>query len=248
MRLAACLALCLPFLAAQEPAAAPWTGSGATYAQVPALGEAWRSPGLDLRGRRLQVLPWGEVQWPGGAPRGQDEVLAGRLAPGLQATLAKGLGRGLKGLAAVSTQPGDVRVEGRLLDARGGSGDPHAFRQTVEATFEIRLVEVSSGSVVAGFRERLEAQDADFLGLRAADWFEALGRYLAGPASPARSGPSAAPPPAAPRAAQPALPGPAAAPAPRGRAEVLAAIETLRHGGLLTDAEAEALRRRAQAP
>lgn len=229
------------------PAGAP--GSAELLKPLADLGQGWRRPDLDLRGRRLQVGDGPAPRWTQGAPRGQDELLAGRLAPGLRDSLLRGLGRGLKGRAAVGREPGDHRVEGALLDAAGGSGDPHDFRQAVAATVDLRIVATADGAVVAAFRETLRAQDADFLALRITAWAEAVGRFLAAAPPAAPQAPAPRPAPASP-AATPAPPdAPRAVPAPapaRDLAAVLAAIDTLRREGLLTEGAAEALRQKAR--
>lgn len=265
----AALLLLLPALLGAQPAppASAADPGPAELQPLKDLGQGWRQPGLDLRGRRLQVGEGPAPRWTQGPPRGQDELLASRLGPGLPASLSRGLARGLKGRATVGRDAGDFRVEGSLLDAAGGSGDPHDFRQAVAGTVELRVVAAAGGAVVAAFRETLRAQDADFLALRITTWAEEVGRYLAAaPVAPAPAVPRPTPAVAVPAAAQsapvaaPATPSPSpaaapspaapkAAPAPARTLDlpaVLAAIDTLQREGLVTEAEAEALRRKAR--
>ena len=214
-----------------------WFGLAATFSPSPTLGLAWVKPGLDLKGRTLQVRDWQPAIWLLGKRAIHDEHLLLRMAPSLVPGLAKGLAKGLKGALPVSRTAGDLFILGRVVDATGGSGDAQFATQPCTLTFDLKLVDADSGELLAAFHHTLEAADADFMALRHARWSEDLGRLLSQSVG-----------------ARPAAPPKAAAPAPVHPAEppfdlegALRRIEGLKRDGLLSEAECEALRRKATA-
>ncbi len=244
MRTLSALLLAVPALLMGQAAALDggrldpaWFGSAAVFTPSTALGLQWVKPGLDLKGRTLHVRDWQPAIWLLGKRATHDEHLLMRMAPSLVPGLAKGLAKGLKGALPVSHTAGDLFLLGRVVDATGGSGDEQFATQPCTLTFDLKLVDADSGELLAAFHHTLEAANADYMALRHTRWSEDLGRLLSQSVG-----------------ARPAAPPKAAAPAPVHPAEppfdlegALRRIEGLKRDGLLSEAECEALRRKATA-
>ena len=210
-----------------------WFGPAGAFSPSPTLGLAWVKPGLDLKGRSLQVRDWQPAVWLLGKRAIHDEHLQMRMAPSLAPGLAKGLGKGLKGTLPVSRTAGDLFLLGRVVDATGGSGDAQFATQPCTLTFDLKLVDADSGELLAAFHHTLEAADADFMALRHGRWSEDLGRLLAQSVGPRAA---VSPKVAAPvRAAEP----------PFDLEGALRRIEGLKRDGLLSEAECQVLRQKA---
>lgn len=242
MRPSAALLLAVPALLVGQAAPldggrleAAWFGPAAAFSPSPTLGLAWVKPGLDLQGRALHVRDWQPAVWLLGKRAIHDEHLLMRMAPSLVPGLAKGLAKGLKGALPVSRTAGDVFLLGRAVDASGGSGDAQFATQPCTLTFDLKLVDADSGELLAAFHHTLEAADADFMALRHSRWSEDLGRLLGQSVGPRTAAP---PKPAVPAAARPVEP-------PFDLEGALRRIEGLKRDGLLSEAEGEALRRKA---
>lgn len=236
MRLLPWFLLSVPaVLAAQAPLAdggrldPAWFGPQARLLPSKALGFQWVKPGLDLRNRSLCLKPWEPAVWLRWRPAVKDQQLLGRLEPLLLPGLEAGLRRGLGGAVPVSASSGDALLVGRVVDAEGVAEDG-IFAGAARFTFDLRLVDGDTGEVLAGFHDTLKGLDADLLAREFAQWSEQLGRLLGGAAAP----------PAAPAS------GTSRAPA-FDLAGALRRIEALRRDGLLSEAEGEALRKKAEA-
>jgi hypothetical protein len=210
-----------------------WFGPGVVFQPSKALGFQWLKPGLDLRHRSLRLRAWEPAAWVLGPRTGRDQAFLGRVAPGLPEELERGLKRGLKGALPVSATAGDVVLVGRVADALGADDDYMSIRP-MTLSFDLKLIDGDTGEVLAAFHDTHTAPNADVFSLQFRRWSEALGRALA---------PAAAVPAAAPIAAQP-LP-----PAPRPAFDLegaLRRIEVLQRDGLLSEAEGEALKKKAR--
>jgi hypothetical protein len=220
--------------AAWFPGAGPFTSSSE-------LGHGWIQPGLNLRGRGLRVQPWDPTVWLAGPRAGKDEGLLLRLEPDLRPDLAAALRKALKGVATVSLTEGDVRVVARVVDALGERPDPSVSDPSY-LSVDLKLVDGDTGALLAAFHATLQGMSPDVLGLRYQDWCAAIGRALALAAPPAAKPTASQGLPKGSAAAAP--PAPPAAP-PFDLEGALRRIEGLRRDGLLSEAEAEALRRKA---
>jgi len=211
-----------------------WFGPGVVFQPSKALGFQWLKPNLDLRNRSLRLKAWEPAAWVHGPRVGKDQTFLSRVAPGLPADLERGLKRGLKGALPVSATLGDVVLVGRVADALGSDDDYMAVRP-MTLSFDLKLIDGDSGEVLAAFHDTITGPNTDAISYHFGRWCEAMGRVLA------------------PAAAAPALAAPAGAkplPAPSKPAfdleGALRRIDALGRDGLLSEAECEALRKKAR--
>lgn len=211
-----------------------WFGPGVVFRPSKALGFQWLKPNLDLRNRSLRLKDWEPAAWVQGPRGGKDQTFLARVAPGLPADLERGLKRGLKGALPVYTTLGDVVLVGRVADALGSDDDYMAARP-LTLSFDLKLVDADSGEVLAAFHDTITGPNTDAISYHFGRWCEAMGRALA-PAA-ATQGPVTS-------VASKPLPVPAK---PAFDLEgALRRIDALGRDGLLSEAECEALRKKAR--
>ncbi len=210
-----------------------WFGAGVVFQPSKALGFQWIRPGLDLRNRSLHLKAWEPVGWVQGPRAGKDQAFLARLAPGLPGDLEQGLKKGLKGAVPVSTTAGDLVLVARVADALGADDDYMAVRP-VTLSFDLKLVDGDSGEVLAAFHDTITGPNTDAVSYHFGRWCEAMGRVLAPVAAPASAVPAAVKP----------LPAPSKPPFDLEGA--LRRIDALGRDGLLSEAECEALRKKAR--
>ena len=206
-----------------------WFGPAASLQPSKVLGLQWLKPGLNLRGRTIQLKPWEAPAWLLGKRATKDQLLVGRLERTLLPGLEAGLRRGLQGALPVSRSEGDLLLVGRIVDAVGEAEDA-LFSGTASLTFDLKLVDGDSGELLAAFHDTLQGLNADLISSQYARWCEQLGRHIATAATPSAT-PAAKP-------VQPAPPG-------FDLEGALRRIEGLRRDGLLSEEECQALRKKA---
>jgi hypothetical protein len=214
-----------------------WFGPGATFQPSKTLGFQWVKPGLDLRGRTIQLMAWEAPAWLLGRRDSKDQVFLQRVEGSLPKGLDRGLRRGLKGSLPVSSTHGDVRLIARAVDAEGQADSYLAVGRST-LSFDLKLVDGATGELLGAFHDTLESPGADYLPSRFERWCQELGRLLAASMAPAVKLPPVAP----------ALPPPVAAPpaAPLFDLEgALRRLEELKRDGLISEAEYQALRKKA---
>lgn len=251
MRPSAALLLLVPALLSAQAGGldggrldAAWFGPGAAFQPSKALGFQWLKPGVDLRGRGVQLRLWEAPAWVLGPRDMKDQAFLARVVGALPGALERGLRRGLKGSVPVSARAGDVYLVGRIVDAIGQADDYMAAGK-VTLSFDLKLVDGMTGELLGAFHDTLESGAPDYMSARFERWSEDLGRLLAVPAAPKEAA-KPAPGPAAP----PTLP-PSAAAKPLSAPAfdlqgALSRIEGLRRDGLLSEEECQALRKKAE--
>ena len=211
-----------------------WFGAGVVFQPSKVLGFQWLKPNLDLRNRSLRLRAWEPAAWVQGPREVKDQTFLARVAPGLPAELERGVKRGLKGALPVSATLGDVVLVGRVADALGTDDDYMSVRP-MTLSFDLKLIDGDSGEVLAAFHDTLTGPNTDAISYHFGRWCEAVGRALAAA--------TAAQAPVTPVAAKP-LPAPSK---PAFDLEgALRRIDALGRDGLLSEAECEALRRKAR--
>ena len=219
-----------------------WFGPTASFQASKTLGFQWLKPGLDLRRRTIRLKAWEPAAWLRGKKATKDQMLAGRMEKTLLPELGKGLKRGLKESVPVSYTEGDVVLVGRIVDAVGVEDDA-LFAGAVSFSFDLKLVDGSTGELLGAFHDTLKGSNPDFLSLQYARWCENLGRALVPP--PAAPMPTVAPPPPVAPAPAPVTAAPAPPPPAFDLEGALRRIEELKRDGLLSEAEYQALKKKA---
>ena len=171
-----------------------------------------------------------------GKRKTKDELLLGRLEPQLVSNLAKELKRVLKTSLPVSLSEGDLQLVGRVADAVGLEEDGITMGR-VSLSLDLKLVDGDTGELLAAFHETLEGGDADVLGLHYKRWCEQVGRALAPAAAPLVESASATKPVQVVPLPKPAF----------DLEGALRRIEGLQRDGLLSEADALALKQKAAA-
>jgi hypothetical protein len=208
-----------------------WFGAGVVFQPSKALGFQWLKPGLDLHRRSLRLKGWEPSTWILGPRALKDRLLMLRMERRLGSDLERGLRRGLKGALSLSAAAGDVVIVGQLVDALGEE-DGAITPSTSLVSFDVKLVDGDTGELLGAFHQTLMGMGQENLSGQFGRWCEDLGRLLAGSTT------SAAPAPIA-RPAQ------VAAPPAFDLEGALRRIQGLRRDGLLSEAECQALRKKA---
>ncbi|WP_243285907.1 hypothetical protein [Geothrix terrae] len=222
-----------------------WFGPGAAFQASKALGFQWLKPGLDLRGRAVQLRSWEAPAWVLGKRDLKDQTFLTRVEGALPAALERGLRRGLKGSLPVSAGAGDVHLVGRIVDAIGQADDYMAAGR-VALSFDLKLVDGKTGELLGAFHDTLESGAPDYMSARFERWSEDLGWLLAAPAVPKELAKPALGPAVPPAFPAPAVTRPVTATPPFDLPGALSRIEGLRRDGLLSDEEYQALRKKAE--
>ena len=207
-----------------------WFGPSVALSPAKAVGFQWLKPGLDLGARSLRRPVWERPAWVRGRPAVQDERLVLSLGPVLIRELERGLQKGLQGRLPSNAPQGDVALVARVADATGPLDDG-LFPGGVAVAVDLKLVDGDTGEVLAAFHQRLEGANEDFLISGSVRWFEALGVALRPPASPGAATPRLL--------ATPAVPA-------FDLEGTLRRLEALRRDEVLTEAEFQDLRKRAE--
>jgi hypothetical protein len=228
-----------------------WFGPGVTFQPSKVLGFQWVKPGLDLQGRAVQLKTWEAPAWLLGRRASKDQIFLQRVEGSLPKGLDRGLRRGLKGSLPVSSTRGDLHLIARVVDAEGQADDYMAAGKAT-LSFDLKLVDGTTGELLGAFHDTLGSPGADYLPGRFERWCEELGRLLAASVAPTVKPPPVAPPLPQPAARPPQAagkPAPAAATPPEAPVfdleGALRRIEALKRDGLLSEEECQALRKKA---
>jgi hypothetical protein len=202
-----------------------WFSPEVVFQPSKALGLQWLKPGLDLHQRTLQLRGWEPAAWLLGRRTRKDQLFLQQAETYLPRELERGLRRGLKGALSLSSTDGDLLVSSRVVDAVG-LGDDYMAMGSASLSLDVKVVDRGTGALLAAFHDTLQGSNPEAVVGQYGRWCEALGRLLAA---------SAAPPVAV-------KPGQAPAFDLEG---ALARIQGLKRDGLLSEADCQALRKKA---
>lgn len=164
-----------------------WFGDGAVFREVNDIDYLWVVGDFDLAGKSVSFPPWPEPEFLGENAKDRDlndHNLAKRMnndmADLLRFALAKAYGKRL----TMAEGKGEVRVEGRIVDASTGSTAAKLLvgfgAGSGNVTIDLRFVDEETGAVLAGFHHRVvsgtvySTSDSKFIG-----WLEDMSELLA---------------------------------------------------------------------
>lgn len=137
---------------------AAWFSGASEWRQGGDLDYLWVRDGFSLDGRTVHIAAWEEPTFLGKDRDTKDRARAFELTENMPQWLRGAVGSALSGSAEVSTEGGDLRLEGRFVDVNAGSNAAKWLvgfgAGSATATWDMRIVDVDSGEVVAGIHHR----------------------------------------------------------------------------------------------
>lgn len=135
-----------------------WFGGAGEWRQAGELDYLWVRDGFSVEGMTVHVADWEEPTFLGKDRDTKDRARAFELTENMPQWLRGALSSALSGTAEVSTEGGDLRLEGRFVDVNAGSNAAKWLvgfgAGSANATWDMRFVDVDSGEVVAGIHHR----------------------------------------------------------------------------------------------
>lgn len=137
---------------------AAWFGDATEWRQGGELDYLWVRDGLSLDGRTVHIAAWEEPTFLGKDRDTKDRARAFELSEDMPHWLRGAFSSALSGTAEVSSEGGDLRLEGRFVDVNAGSNAAKWLvgfgAGSATATWDMRIVDVETGEVVAGIHHR----------------------------------------------------------------------------------------------
>ena len=152
------LVLSAPALVAQSPLLddgrldPAWFGPEVKLAPALSLDYAWVKPGLSLKGKRLQVLPWQYGNLLDPKADGRDQVSAGYFTGRMPRMLEEYLRSAWGANVAVGAEPGDFQMVGRIVDTSIQSMGGRFWMGMLAAqhfTFDLKILDKEGHAVAA---------------------------------------------------------------------------------------------------
>ncbi|HRS17769.1 MAG TPA: DUF4410 domain-containing protein [Thermoanaerobaculaceae bacterium] len=137
-----------------------WFDPEAVFKEVDEIDYLWVASGFDLEGKSLHFKPWPEPQFaPGSNPDEKDRRLARMITAAMQDALKDAFAKAYGNRIEVSTEKGDILVEGRVVDCSTGSTAAKVLvgfgAGAGNTTIDVRFVDAATGKVLAGFHHRV---------------------------------------------------------------------------------------------
>lgn len=166
-----------------------WFGPEVTFRELDDIDYFWVTNGFELAGKSMSFAEWPEPVFLGpkaGERDERDHGLAKRMNNDMADLFREAFVKAYRDRITVAAegQDGDVRVEGRIVDASTGSTAAKVFvgfgAGSGNLTIDLRFVDPKSGAVLAGLHHRvvsgtaLSTSDSKFLG-----WLEEAAELLA---------------------------------------------------------------------
>ncbi|MGH9381517.1 MAG: DUF4410 domain-containing protein [Thermoanaerobaculia bacterium] len=135
-----------------------WFGDARDWRQGGEFDYLWVNEGFSLDGKTVHVAAWEEPQFIGKPRDTKDRARAFELTGNMPQWLRGAFASGLSGRAEVSTEGGDVRLEGRFVDVNAGNNAAKWLvgfgAGSANATWDMRLVDAATGEVLAAIHHR----------------------------------------------------------------------------------------------
>lgn len=137
---------------------ASWFGGALDWRQGGDIDYLWVREGFSLDGTTVHVASWQEPAFLGKDRDTKDKARAHELTDNMPRWLRGVLASALSGRAEVSSEGGDLRLEGRFVDVNAGSNAAKWLvgfgAGSATATWDMKLVDVETGEILAGFHHR----------------------------------------------------------------------------------------------
>ncbi|HPK66115.1 MAG TPA: DUF4410 domain-containing protein [Thermoanaerobaculia bacterium] len=141
---------------------AHWFSPDAVFREDSEIDYLWVSPGFTLTEQTLHFVPWPEPKFLGGKARDRDandRRLARMMNADLHMVFADAFAHAFGDELTVSTESGEILVEGRIVDCSTGSDAAKAFvgfgAGAGSVTIDLRFVDAESGKALAGLHHRV---------------------------------------------------------------------------------------------
>lgn len=160
-----------------------WFGPRITFRQDDEVDFVWMQPGLNLKGRSIQVKAWEDPVF---LRRGRDEAdreAADRLTSAFPPALEQALERGLRKRCTLVRETPDFVLVGRFVDVNAGN---RRLKEQVgwgagagTATWDLKLVEARTGRTVLAAHHRVVSLTLDItLRDRLEEWARTFSHFL----------------------------------------------------------------------
>src|SRR5437867_8674193 len=128
-----------------------WFGPGVEFRTTSVIDYVWVKPGFSLKGKKLRIEAWPDPVIVAKERRPRDAARAYELAELMPLRLRTILRRSLEEFAEVTTEGGDLVLNGRLVDyvAKGTMG-----KSSPQATWDIKITDAASGELLAAVHHR----------------------------------------------------------------------------------------------
>lgn len=160
-----------------------WFGPGVRFSADPEVDYVWVRPGLNLRGRSLQVKAWeGPVFLKRGRDR-RDRAAADHFTSAFPPILGEALAAGLRSRCTLVEANPDYVLEGRFVDMNAGNPDLQAQvgwgAGAGSATWDLKLVDARTGVPVLAAHHRVIAlTNRITLRDRLEEWAQTFAHFL----------------------------------------------------------------------
>jgi hypothetical protein len=128
-----------------------WFGPAVEFRTTSHIDYLWAKPGFSCKGKTLRIEKWPDPVFVGKERRGRDAARAFELAAGMPLRIRTVLGYSLKGYAEVTSEGGDLVLNGRLVDyvAKGTFG-----KSTPQATWDMKINDANTGELLVALHHR----------------------------------------------------------------------------------------------
>lgn len=137
---------------------AAWFGDASEWRQAGEIDYLWTRDGFSFDGRTVHIASWEEPTFLGKDRDTKDRARAFELTENMPQWLRGAFSSALSGKTEVSSEGGDLRLEGRFVDLNAGNNAAKWIvgygAGSATATWDIRIVDVENGEVVAGIHQR----------------------------------------------------------------------------------------------
>lgn len=161
-----------------------WFGNpDLTFKTTDTVDYLWVKPGFSLVGKTIQVVPWQDPVFLGKKRDAKDAAKAVDLTDRMPGLLRGGLSVGLEGVAKVSRDAGDYRLEGRFVDVNAGSKGAKWMvgmgAGSAAATWDVKITDAATGELVVAIHHRsISGTVMSEIEDKIAKWIEKLGPDL----------------------------------------------------------------------
>jgi hypothetical protein len=135
-----------------------WFGEGVEFRTTERIDYLWVKPGFSFKGHKVHAAAWADPVFLQGERDAKDAAKAEELTDLMAGRVRGALSVGLEGIAEVSREEGDLRLEGRFVDVNAGSRMAKMLvgwgAGSATATWDMKLIDTSTGEIVWAIHHR----------------------------------------------------------------------------------------------